>query len=617
MGNQKIDIAIEGKEKAKFFQHLLKDIECLELMLANGVIEKNPIRIGAEQEFCIVDNDWTPSLKGLEILELLNDEHFTTELALYNLEVNLDPLELKAGCFIEMMKRQLSFLQKANSICKSQSAKPLLSGILPSISGRHIEMEYMTPSPRYKVLNEVMKKLRGKDFNVSILGVDELKLMHNSVLFEACNTSYQMHLQIEPDDFVSSYNWAQAISGPLLSVCTNSPLLLGKELWSETRIALFQQSIDTRTSSHSVRYNEPRVTFGNAWIENSITDIYKDDISRFELIVNSTFEEDSIEILNGGRIPKLDALSLHSGTVYRWNRACYGVGDGKPHVRIENRYIPSGPSVTDEIANFVFWVGLMKGRPSEYDQIHKKMDFKDAKSNFIKAARTGKESFMKWMGTVVTSQELVIKTLLPIARLGLKKAGIGQDEMDYFLDVIEKRATGKNGSEWQVYNYRRLKKSIKKENALRLLCAEMYKNQQINKPVSEWENISVKEMRNSSTKPIYVYEIMTTELFTTNENNPLNLVSNMMRWKDIHHVPVEDSDNRLKGLLTWQLIDGIEPTDTTSLVKDIMVKDVIYVDKKTSIEEASNLMIRNNIGCLPVKNKGRLIGIITKKDLVD
>lgn len=616
MGEHQIEVAQSGRNKAKFIAHLLNDIEALENMLKDGLVETHPIRIGAEQEFCVIDKDWTPSGKALQILGEINDEHFTTELALFNLEINLDPLELKSNCFTELMNRQLELLNKAELICEGKGARSLLTGILPTISARHLQFEYMTPSPRYYVLNEMMKKLRGSDFSLHIMGADELTIMHDSVLFEACNTSYQIHLQIHPDDFVSSYNWAQAISGPVLSVCTNSPLLLGRELWSETRIALFQQSIDTRGNTNSLRQNEPRVTFGNEWITESVTDIYKDDISRFKLLISKEIEESSLDKLSRSEIPKLEALSLHNGTIYRWNRACYGVGNGKPHLRIENRYIPSGPTVVDEIANAAFWIGLMKGRPTEYDRIQDKMDFIDARANFIKAARNGKESQMRWMGESVSSSSLVLNKLIPLAEKGLLSSGIDSNDVQFFLDIIRRRVVSNSGAEWQIRNYRALKNKVKADSALRLLCASMYRNQQNNIPVSEWSDIDLSNLE-ADAKSEFVYEIMSTSLFTVNEDDPAILAAQIMTWKNIHHVPVENGKKELVGILTRNIIQNYQEnlSDQILLVRDIMGSPVISVEKDEKISAAQELMIRNKIGCLPVVRNGELVGIITKNDL--
>ena len=253
MGNQVVSTAKDQSIRTSFIQHLLNDVKCLELMLEKGMIESGISRIGAEQEFCLISKNYRPQNNADEILKDINDPHFTNELALYNLEINLDPLILKGDCLEEMEKHLRTFLDKASTIAAKREAYVLLTGILPTISKTELSFEYMTPKPRYTALNDMMRGARGTDFNLHIKGVDELSLTHDSVLMEACNTSFQMHLQVDPDDFISSYNWAQAISGPVLGVCTNSPLLLGRELWNETRIALFQQSIDTRESTYALK----------------------------------------------------------------------------------------------------------------------------------------------------------------------------------------------------------------------------------------------------------------------------------------------------------------------------------------------------------------------------
>ena len=226
MGEHKVNKESNRRERAAFVRHLLDDIQALEQMLEQNLIENDIRRIGSEQEFCLVNNNWRPSDKAEEILSKLNDPHFTTELAKYNLEINLDPLELKGDCFCEVEKQLDDLLGKAVKIADSIDVKVVLTGILPTISKNELEFDYMTPNPRYWALNKIMRDLRGTDFELRLRGVDELAIKHDSVLFEACNTSFQMHLQIPPEDFISSYNWSQVISGPILGVCTNSPILL-------------------------------------------------------------------------------------------------------------------------------------------------------------------------------------------------------------------------------------------------------------------------------------------------------------------------------------------------------------------------------------------------------
>ncbi|MDN5200328.1 CBS domain-containing protein [Fulvivirgaceae bacterium BMA10] len=618
MGDHKVNKAEGKRARTAFIGHLLDDIKALEIMLEKGLFEKDVERIGAEQEFCLITENWRPSKSSEDILQAINDPHFTTELAQYNLEINLDPVELKGNCFSLIHQQLIDLLNKAQSAAVAKNAKVLLSGILPTVSKNELNADYMTPNPRYWALNDMIREMRGADFELHIKGIDELSIKHDSVLFEACNTSFQLHLQVAPEDFISSYNWAQTIAGPVLSICTNAPLLLGRELWSETRIALFQQSIDTRSSSFALKTKEPRVTFGSSWAEGSVAEIFKHDIARYQVILASDIKENSLEVLKSGKTPRLKALCLHNGTVYRWNRPCYGVGGEKAHLRIENRYIPSGPSTVDEMANFVFWVGLMKGRPSKYDDMKQLMDFGDVKANFIKAARTGKESVFKWMGGTYTASELALKELLPIAYDGLSKTEISREDVDHYMGIIEKRIAGITGSQWIVANYRKLKKHMRQDKALQELTKAIYQYQQDKLPIHAWPMLTAKSSSRNSEK-LFVNHVMSTELFTVNEHDLADLAISIMRWKNIHHVPVEGSEGKLKGLLTWNGMKKYMGSvrSISKSVSDIMEKNIISVEPGTKLDEAIKLMKQNDIGCLPVVQNNRLVGIMTKKDIIN
>ncbi|MGK0428335.1 MAG: CBS domain-containing protein [Ulvibacter sp.] len=589
------------------------------MMLEKNLMEDDITRIGSEQEFCLIDNTWRPARNSEDILKDINDPHFTTELAKFNLEINLDPIELKGACFKKFSNQLVSFVKKAKDISAKHDTKVILTGILPTISENELEQDYMTSRPRYQILNEKYKEIRGDDFKLHISGLDELRLYHDSILFEACNTSFQMHLQIASHDFISSYNWAKAISGPLLGICTNSPLLLGRELWSETRVALFRQSIDTRMASRSLKDQDSRVTFGNNWATGTVADIFKDDIANFKILISKENTSDSLEALKKGKTPKLEALSLHNGTIYRWNRACYGITNGKPHVRIENRYIPSGPSIIDEMANFAFWVGIMVGRPPKYNDMPHVMDFRDAKSNFVKAARLGSDALLKWDGKKISVKKLAYKILLPIAHKGLKKAGINNEDRKYFLGIIEKRIKGQSGSEWMTDNYRVLKDLTSKDNALRLLTRAIYNNQIDNTPAHNWPPIKGDGFLKESAQ--LVGQIMSTKLFTVHEKSLANLATSLMKWKNIHHVPVENEMGNLTGLLTWTHAQkfqdiGEDKKNENQIVCQIMQEDVITVTPQTHIIDAIHTMKKHNIGCLPVVKNLELVGIITINDLI-
>jgi CBS domain-containing protein len=617
MGQTGIHVARSREERGEFIRHLLHDIRALAFMVEHDLFERDISRIGAEQEFCLLNRNWRPAINSEVILKALNDPHFTTELARYNLEINLDPLELKSGCFIEMHKNLDALLKKASTQAEKEDTHVFLTGILPTISKNELDISYMTPLPRYYALNEAVKQQRRGDFLVTLDGVDELSIMHDSVLFEACNTSFQLHLQISSSDFISSYNWAQAIAAPVLGISTNSPLLLGRELWDETRIALFQQSIDTRLSSYNLKEQEPRVSFGFQWEAGSIVDIFQHDITRHKVILATTIEHDSLDALERNEIPQLQALRIHNGTVYRWNRPCYGAHQGKAHLRIENRYLPSGPTTLDEMANFALWVGLMTGRPAIYDDMASRMDFRDAKANFFKTAKTGMQSVLHWGDEPRFLRELLEKELLPIAYSGLCKAGISNDEAHKYLGVIENRLKGKNGSEWTLAGYRHARKTLKKDDALLLITKSMYQNQQTDMAVHEWPSVNSDLEAHESA---YLIEhVMSTRLFTVMDNDLAMLATTLMRWNNVHHVPVEDENGHLCGLLTWthMIRNQKQEEDPELLVEDIMEKEVIFVTPSSGIKESIQIMKKHEIGCLPVVSNNELIGIVTIQDVLE
>lgn len=616
MGDLKVNKLSSRKDKANYIHQLLKDIDALDKMIKDDLIEKTPIRIGAEQEFCLIDDEYNPRHNSLDVLETIDDEHFTTEIGNFNLEINLDPFVLTDDCFSKLANQLHELLEKAERAAEKHGNRVLLTGILPTLSLDHITIDNMTDVRRYNVLNEAIKESRSDDFEIHIKGVDELNLLHDSVMLEGCNTSFQMHLQINPDEFCESYNWAQAISGPVLSICTNSPLLFGKELWSETRIALFTQSVDTRANSFLLNEKQSRVSFGSEWTTGSVTDIFKDNISRFRSLLTSEFVKDSVEMLDNGEIPKLKALCLHNGTVYRWNRACYGVGGGKPHLRIENRYIPSGPTVSDEIANMMFWVGLMVGKTKKYENIHTKMDFKDVKMNFFNAARYGMATQFYWNGEFVPSHKLILDEFLPMAYRGLYSMGVSPRDAEHYLTMIENRVRSYTGSQWMKASYRNLLKNYKPFEALQIMTSSMYDKQQKDFPVSTWRVIK----SGSSSIPINVKQvkhIMNTQIFSVGPKDSVELVVRIMQWKNIHHMPVINDDKELVGLLTWE--DVKDFLDDTELLKksvdEVMLKSPITTSQHSEIAQAVSIMSDNQIDCLPVVQEEKLIGIITSKDL--
>ena len=619
MGSHAVTAIKTQKNRKDFVHHLLNDIEALEYMIKNDLFENGIQRVGVEQELCIVDKDYRPSTNALEILNKINDIHYTTELALFNLEINLDPCELKDTCFSDIEKQLIALLEKGYKVAaETDNNKIILTGILPTLRKKDLIFKNVTPFKRYKTLNKVLKKIRGDDFKLHILGIDELILKHESILFEACNTSFQVHLQVSPEDIIDKYNWSQAIAGPMLSIMTNSPILLGKELWSETRIALFQQSIDLRNVSHISREQKPRVSFGNSWVKDSILELFTDDISRYPPLVFSKFEENSIESVKKGIMPKLKALNLHNGTLYKWNRLCYGVHENTAHLRIENRYIPSGPSVKDEIANALLWVGVMQGMPKKYQKIWKKMSFYDARGNFINAARTGINTYFNWFDKGISAKKLLENILIPMAKEGLLKSKINESEIDYYLGIIQKRIdTSTTGSKWIIRNKRKLREKVSKYESNIILTEHIYRNQISNKVISEWDSVDLYENK-SDKKYNKLYKIMSTSIFVVHENDLIKLALKIMEWKQINHIPVVNKRNKIVGVIEKKQLDELDFSSKKVLnmvAKNIMNKDFDVAHPEMSYKKSKELILNTKNTCVAVITEDKLVGIFTKSDL--
>jgi CBS domain-containing protein len=623
MGVHRVSIISNSREREKFIRRLLSDIRAMELMIEGDLIERGKSRIGAEQEICLVDQTWRPAPIIGDILEEIGDKRFTTELARFNLEINLDPLPFTGDCLSALEEELRRSIGQAQVVLARHQARALLTGILPTIRSKDLDMGNMTPLDRYKALAASMRKLRGGDFEFHISGTDELITRHDSVMFESCNTSFQIHYQVDPADFVRLYNWAQFISGPVLAASPNSPLLLGRKLWRETRIALFQQSVDIRKKHELDRDRSPRVSFGHRWISDSIVDAFKEDIVRFEVLLSSDDHPDSVKLLESGQIPSLPSLMVHNGTIYKWNRPCYGIYQGKPHFRIENRYLASGPTILDEVANAALWFGLMAGQPGEYRDIEQRFEFDDAKTNFLKAARDGLVNRFLWLGGKrVSAQDLLLQELIPIAREGLHKSGIRPEDADRYLSVVQERVeSGQTGSQWMLDSYNAIRRTGTRDQALVATTAAIYNRQQENLPIHRWSLARVEEAGNFLNYYLQVDQIMSTDLITVQEDDQLDLVANIMNWKQVKYVPVENEAGELTGLVTAGLLvnhlckTGKE-RKLNVRIRDFMIRDPVSVDPDTSIPDALKLMVEQKVSCLVVVKNKKLAGIVTERHFV-
>jgi len=625
MGEQDVDRVIDEHQQRVFMKALLDDLRALEQMLETGMVESGVRRIGAEQEMFLVDANLGPAAVAEEVLGRVNDSRFVAEIARFNLEANLTPLVLGGRCFRRMEEELTEVLGLARLGARECGADVLLGGILPTLAMSDLGLKNLTPRPRYLELNRVISQLRGGTFSAHIKGADELQVTHDNILMDACNASFQVHLQVDPQDFACAYNLAQVITAPVLAAAVNSPLLLGRRLWQETRVALFQHSNDARTSAQQARSQPPRVGFGEGWLTQSVIELFRRQIARFRVIVTAEPDEDSLAVLARGLVPGLSALRLHNGTVWPWNRACYGISEGRPHLRIENRALPGGPTILDEVANAAFFTGLMTALPGEYGEVSKSMTFDDAATNFFAAARYGLGSRLTWVdGKRHIAPALILDHLLPLARAGLKQAGVEGTDIDRYLGTIEERVrVGQTGAQWMLKSLAAMGDEGTSDMRQRKLAAAMLERQQSDAPVHRWTIIEGYGSEGWRQSHHTVGHLMSTDLFTVRPDDLVELVARVMEWRDVRHVPVEDDAGRLVGLVSHRsllrlLAQGL-PADTDGpvAVRSIMIPDPISVAPATPIPEAVELMRLHHIGSLPVVENDRLVGIVTVYDLLD
>jgi CBS domain-containing protein/gamma-glutamyl:cysteine ligase YbdK (ATP-grasp superfamily) len=624
MGEKKVTAQSDEHHLRQFTKAVLNDLQALEKMLAGGLMESGALRIGAEQEMFLVDSAFHPAPLVLEIIETAQDGRLTTEIGRFNLEANLTPLDFTGDCLRKLETELNEVIGIVKNAAKKFDADTVLCGILPTIQQSDLKEENLTPSPRYKELNRVLTALHGEERIVHIKGLDEIKLHLQDTFTEFCNTSFQIHLQDPKDEFSRYYNWAQAITAPVLASAVNSPILLGHRLWHETRLALFQHSTDERSTVQQERSRPARVTFGRDWVKDSILEIFHEDVARFRIILTRELEENSLEVLEQGKIPGLHAWRMHNGTVWRWNRACYGRINGKPSLRIEARFLPSGPTVADEMANSAFFLGLMMALPEEFGDVTKtELSFDDAKINFFSTARYGLKSQIAWIdGRNYPAQNLILEELLPRARHGLRALNIDAADIEKYLGILEERVSmAKTGAQWMLDSLSHMDKAAKANVRLRTLTAAMVKNQETGEPVHKWSLAEIEEKTDWIDNYRTVEQFMSRDLFTVRPEDIIDLAANLMEWRHIRHVPVEDANGDLVGIVSHRdllrlFAERREIISDEIIVKDVMRKDLITISPETRTLEALYLMREKNIGCLPVVRNKKLIGLITAHDFL-
>jgi len=467
-------------------------LDVFETMLAQSRFDADRPLTGMEIECNLVDSNYQPAMSNRFVLDAIANPAYQTELGAYNIEFNVPPRLLSGraalGLEAEVRKSLNDAETKASSTAGHGGAHIVMIGILPTLMPEHLTDNWMSESTRYTALNDSIFSARGEDIPINISGPEPLSWRAASIAPESACTSMQLHLQVAPEDFAANWNAAQLVAGPQLALGANSPFFFGHQLWSETRIELFAQSTDTRPEELKTQGVRPRVWFGERWI-TSVLDLFKENIRYFPSLLPEVSDEDPVAELAAGRNPQLAELRLHNGTVYRWNRPVYDVVEGRPHLRLENRVLPAGPTVVDMLANSAFYYGLLRYL-SEADQpLWTMMSFSAAHRNFLHAAQHGMDAPLHWPGLgEVTARQLVLGTLLPMAYEGLRRHGVDTEVRDRFLGVIEGRAdTGRNGAWWQVSTARDLQeRGMSRPAALAEMLRRYCEHVHANEPVHTW-----------------------------------------------------------------------------------------------------------------------------------
>ncbi|WP_433262740.1 glutamate--cysteine ligase [Actinosynnema sp. CS-041913] len=489
MGDEVARHEFTREDRTRYRTKVRRCLDVFARMLSEARFEFDRPVAGLEIELNLVDDAGDPAMRNAEALEAIADPDFVTELGQWNLEINVAPRQLTAGGISDFESVVRASLNEADRKARDVGSHMVMIGILPTLQAKHMALDALSGNPRYALLNEQVLAARGEDIQITIGGVEKLAMTVDSIVPEGACTSAQFHLQVPPESFAAYWNAAQAIAGIQVAVGANSPFLMGKELWRETRIALFQQATDTRSDELKEQGVRPRVWFGERWI-TSIFDLFEENVRYFPALLPICDEEDPVQVLDRGDTPSLAELRLHNGTIYRWNRPVYDVVRDKPHLRVENRVLPAGPTVVDTLANGAFYYGLVRMFAEEERPLWSQMSFSAAEENFTAGARQGIEAQVYWpgLGTVPVA-ELVLRRLLPLAHEGLVKLRIEQDERDRLLGVIEQRClSGVNGATWQARTFHRHydHSSLDRPEALRRMLRSYRDLMHSNEPVHSW-----------------------------------------------------------------------------------------------------------------------------------
>ncbi|MGQ4512731.1 glutamate--cysteine ligase [Streptomyces sp. DW26H14] len=483
---------LAGREQYR--KRLRQCLSVLGRLLAEKRFDKPRNLIGLEIELNLAGSDGLPRMMNHEVLGRIASRDFQTELGMFNLEVNIAPHRLDGRVLDQLAEELRAGLGYAHRKAQEVDAGIVMVGILPTLAHRDVGSGSLSAVDRYTLLNDQMRAARGEDFLLDIEGAERLVATSPSITPEAACTSVQLHLQVTQERFADVWNAAQAVAAVQIALGANAPFLFGKQLWHESRPPLFEQATDVRPPELQVQGVRPRTWFGERWIDSPY-DLFAENLRYFLPLLPIMSDEDPQKVLDDGGVPALQELALHNGTVYRWNRPVYEVSDGVPHLRVENRVLPAGPTVTDVIANAAFYYGLVRALAEDSHPVWRRMPFSVAARNFEAACRGGIGAELRWprhgrsSGLVARPVvDLVRDELLPLAAAGLDAWNIEPADRDLYLGVIEERCERRtNGASWQIGTFHRaLDAGLERDAALAATTRRYCELMHHGSPVHTW-----------------------------------------------------------------------------------------------------------------------------------
>lgn len=412
----------------------------LQRMREGNLSTRGPIT-GFELEAWLVDQTMQPAPANAAFLAAFASPLACPELAQFNVEFNNLPLPL-AGDVLARLRAGLEHTWRSAGATAERLGLHLLAiGILPTVRESVLHLGHISAMNRFAALNEQILKARRRPLRLDIAGQEHLVSEHADVMLEAAATSFQIHLQVPQERVRAYYNASILASAPLLAVAANSPFLFGRNLWAETRIPLFEQAVEVGGYLNTARGPLRRVSFGTGYARQAIGEVFEENLRHFPVL---------LPLLAGTGAECYSHLRLHNGTIWRWNRPLVGFdADATPHVRIEQRVLPAGPSIADMIANAALFYGLAESFVAEGREC--RLEFSIAKDNFYQAARHGLDAqIVGWDGGKRRMRSWLLHELLPLARAGLERLGLAAADIGTCLGIIERRAaSGRTGSAWQ------------------------------------------------------------------------------------------------------------------------------------------------------------------------